>query len=212
MPVIELPSDKTIRAMLMNRANQRGPMSTRRMQLEGPGPTKSLAWDAEYKICKLARVSCGRDRAFRAIYTLMSGDGAVVGQWFSMSDSSKDLKPNLEGVKRRFDSHGFELMLVYTDNCCGGDRVFFGEVWSHLNEDKQRRVKKVSLPPEITIADVTPPPPDCICGPGDACTCPRFIKVDTHALAQTVCHAISDSKPDALGIDIEYTGGSENCT
>lgn len=49
--------------------------------------------------------------------TLLSGDGAVVGQWFVQGGSTDELKVPLEGLKKRFDQHNFDLLVLYTDQC-----------------------------------------------------------------------------------------------
>jgi hypothetical protein len=52
-------------------------------------------------------------------YTVMSGDGRVLGQWFLRSEdqaTGSDWDVAMVGLCRRFEIHGFKPRLYYTDN------------------------------------------------------------------------------------------------
>ena len=92
------------------------------------------AGDASMKVPKLIRIH-GGDQPFKSLYTLMNGYGEIVGAWFLENDTCAELKPMLEGVNRRFKELGMgKTLIMYTDNCCGGDRKLFKECFESLTE------------------------------------------------------------------------------
>ena len=83
-----------------------------------PGATTGIIkGDGSYKLCKKA-IAGPFGRPASVTYTLMNGHNAIVGQWNLGSESSAELGPLLEKVRRRFILLGVKDLIVYTDLCC----------------------------------------------------------------------------------------------
>ena len=84
------------------------------MELETIGNLGIMAADMSFKVAKLMRV--GSVKACKGVYTVMSGDGRLLGQWFLSGVSNAHLRPCLEQLKGRFRSYNQSVGLFYTDN------------------------------------------------------------------------------------------------
>ena len=73
--------------------------------------------DASYKICKLIKVRLST-KAAACCYTVMSGDGLVLGSYLLPEESKECLQRPIDAPRERFRLHGFDVLLVYTDMCC----------------------------------------------------------------------------------------------
>lgn len=137
----------------------------------------------------------GMSKAFTAVYTLMGSDGNIIGQWFAQSESADDLRPILQRVKDRFDEYGYNVLALYTDNCCNSDRSLFASVWEEFNGDgNSRHVKLVRKLKDICMEDLNCGEPEYIT---DAARC-DFV-------CSMILEEVHKGTISAVGADIEYT-------
>ena len=84
---------------------------------------EELCGDKSHKITRLTFTRLSIDdtasQAFDGIFTLMSGQKRIVGQWFVLSSSLEEVEIALAGVAERYKLYGFRGPLLYhTDDCC----------------------------------------------------------------------------------------------
>ena len=112
-----LPSLKMLRRLLHTEQARTLESHHFHMSTQGPGREGIFCGDGSYKTIKPMRlkgISCAK-----TCYTVMSGDGRVLGQWFLRSEdtiSGSDWDTTMQGLCRRFEVHGFKPRLYYTDN------------------------------------------------------------------------------------------------
>jgi hypothetical protein len=87
-------------------------MHWKQLTMQGPGSSGVIRVDASYKICKIIKVRLST-RAAACCYTMMSGDGVVLGSWLLEEEGKECLGKCVDGIKRRFKLHGYTVAVVY---------------------------------------------------------------------------------------------------
>jgi hypothetical protein len=82
-----------------------------------------MAFDHSFKLTK-SILSDQDDLPFSSAFTLMAGDGLVLGIWFCHDESDKELERVLQKVGQRFKRLGVSQSVIYTDDCCTRRSLF----------------------------------------------------------------------------------------
>jgi hypothetical protein len=112
-----IPSAKFIRNLININHYRLKPYQDLRMSTQGPGREGVACADASFKTMKLMRMKGKLVRV--ACFTVMSGDGRVLGQWFVRNEkltSGSELDRAFTGLQHRCATHGYKIRLWYTDN------------------------------------------------------------------------------------------------
>lgn len=112
-----VPSNQVFRRLFSEVMSQRVPYYHRRMQLNCPGPTKTMCGDATFKVASLIRVAAA-GHPYTCMYTLVAGDGVVLGYYLLCNESRDEMMPVLKKMAGRFRSLGVTELTIYTDDCC----------------------------------------------------------------------------------------------
>lgn len=119
------------------------------------GACQTLAVDATYKVAKIVRSSGSADDtpAFGNLYTLFSGDGLVLGQWFCQTESFAELRPALLDVARRLQAANQCVLQLHTDRCCAETNLWT-EIFGPGRVRMGLSAQAAPLLPTITLQDL----------------------------------------------------------